>query len=80
MVQFKNASTNVSIVGEDLWIKWSVKKHCVAKVLRAIWDIFLHENNRNYNSYKFSYKFVFTLFFSFLTSQKQESGFQQVDL
>ena len=55
-----------------------MKKHCVAKVLLAIWEIFLHENNRNYNSYKFSYKFAFILFFSFLTNQKQESGFQQV--
>ena len=40
-----------------MWFKWSVKKHCVAKVLLAIWETFLHENNRNYNSYKFSYKF-----------------------
>ena len=61
-----------------LWFKWSVKKHCVAKVLLAIWEIFLHENNRNYNSYRFSYKFAFILFLSFLTNQKQESGFQQV--
>ena len=63
------------------------KKHCVAKVLLAIWEIFLHENNRNYDSYRFSYKsvfihffffFFFFFFFSFLTNQKQESGFQQV--
>ena len=39
---------------------------------------FLHESNRNYNSYKLCYKFAFILFFSFLTNQKQESGFQQV--
>ena len=32
----------------------------------------------NYNTYRFSYKFVFILFLSFLTNQKQESGFQQV--
>ena len=44
----------------------------------AIQEIFLHENNRNYNSYKFSSKFAFILFFSFLTNQKQESGFQEV--
>ena len=61
-----------------LWFKWSVRKHCVAKVLLAIWEIFLHENNRNYNSYRFSYKFAFILFLSFLTNQKQKSGFQQV--
>ena len=38
----------------------------------------LHQNNRNYNSYRFSYKFAFILFLSFLTNQKQESGFRQV--
>ena len=38
----------------------------------------LQENNRNYNSYRFIYKFAFILFLSFLTNQKQESGFQQV--
>ena len=54
------------------------EKHCVAKVLLAIWEIILHENNRNYNSYRFSYKFAFILFLSFLTNQKQESGFQQI--
>ena len=61
-----------------LWFKWSVKKHCVAKVLLAIWESFLHENNRNYISYRLSYKFAFIIFLSFLTNQKQELGFQQV--
>ena len=54
------------------------KKRCVAKVLLAIGEIFLHENNRNYDSYRFTYKFAFILFMPFLTNQKQESGFQQV--
>ena len=40
--------------------------------------MFLHENNHNYNSYKFSYKLAFILFLSFLSNQKQESGLQQV--
>ena len=57
------------------WFKWS-KKNCVAKVLLIIWEIFLHGNNCNYHSYGFSYKFVFILFLSFLTNQKQELGFQ----
>ena len=35
-------------------------------------------NNRNYNSYRFSYKFGFIHFLYFLTNQKQESGFKQV--
>ena len=61
-----------------LWFKWSVQKHCVATALLAIWEIFLPENDRTYNSYRFSYKFPFILFLSFLTNQKQESYFQQV--
>ena len=30
------------------------------------------------NSYRFSYEFTFILFLSFLTNQKQQSGFQRV--
>ena len=55
-----------------------MKKHCAAKDLLAIWEIFLHENNRNYNSYRISHKFTFILFLTFLTNQKQESSFQQI--
>ena len=80
----------MSIVDEDLlrrfyrlfysvsWFKWSVKKHCLAKVLIANSETFLHEKIRNYSSFRFSYKFAFTLFLLFLANQKQESGFQQV--
>ena len=53
-----------------LRLNWSVQKHCVAKVLLAIWEIFLHENSQNHNSYRFSYRFTFILFLSFLTNQK----------
>ena len=39
----------------------------------------LHENNHKHNYYRFSHKFAFIFFLSFiLTNQKQESGFQQV--
>ena len=55
-----------------------MKKHCAAKVLLAISEIFLHENNRNYNSYRFNYKFAFILCLPFFANQKQESSFQQV--
>ena len=58
---------------------WSLRKHCVAELLLAIWEIFVHENNRHYNSYRFSNKFAFIHFLSFLWNQKQESGFHQVD-
>ena len=30
-----------------LRFKWSVKIHCVAKILLAIWQTFLHEDNRH---------------------------------
>ena len=39
----------------------------------------LRDNNRNYNPYRFSYKFAFIIFLSFLTNQRQESGFQHID-
>ena len=67
-----------TLVNFFLWtlrFEWSVKKPCVAKVLLAIWEIFLHENNRDYNSYKFA----FVLFLFFLTNQRQKSGSQQID-
>ena len=54
------------------------KKHYIVKVLLAIPEIFLYENNRNYISYRFNYKFALILFLPFLTNQAQESGFQQV--
>ena len=37
-----------------LWFKLSVKKHCIGKVLPAVWETSLHENSFNYESYKFS--------------------------
>ena len=40
--------------------------------------MFLHENNRNYNSCLFSYKVAFILLLCFLTNRNQESRFQQV--
>ena len=55
------------------------EKHCVAKVLQWVWEILLYENKRNYNSYKFSWKFAFIPFLSFRRNQKQESNFQQVE-
>ena len=57
-----------------------MKKHCVAKVLLAFWEILLHKSNPKYISNRFSYKFAFILFLSFLTNQIQESGFQQFDI
>ena len=55
-----------------------ISEKTLAKVLQAIWEIFLPKNNRYYNSYRLNYKFAFILFLSSLTNQKQESGFQQV--
>ena len=71
-----------TLVNFFLWtlrFEWSVKKPCVAKVLLAISEIFLHENNRDYNSYRFNYKFALIIFLFLLTNQRQKSGFQQID-
>ena len=75
-------SDMTTLVNFFLWtlrFEWSVKKPCVAKVLLAIWEIFLHENNRDYNSYRFNYKFALIIFLFLLTNQRQKSGFQQID-
>ena len=55
-----------------------MKKNCVAKILKGIWGRILYENNRNFNSYKFSYKFNFIPSLSVYENQKQEPNFQQV--
>ena len=55
-----------------------MKKHCVARILQGILERFLRENNRNYNSYKFSYKFDLIPVLSCRRNQKQESKFQQL--
>ena len=39
------------------------KTSVLAKVLVPIRGIFLHENNRHYDSWRFSYKFTFIVFF-----------------
>ena len=78
----------MNIVGEDLlrvlykfYLPFFVssdqcKKHCLAKILQKFWQKLLYEDNRNYNFYKFSYKFTFIRFLSF--HRNQESNFQQV--
>ena len=60
-----------------LWFKWSVKKHCVAKVLLGIWETFLDENNRTIIPTDLVTNLLLSSLF-FLTNQKQESGFQQL--
>ena len=55
-----------------------MKKHYVAKILQGIWEGFLFEHNRNYNSCKFSYKSAFIPCLYLRRNQKQESNFQQV--
>ena len=74
IVPFWTFSTNVPKVHKDL--------------LRVFYRFFIYsfvivvtsekKNNCNYNSYRFSYKFAFIFFLSFIANQKQESGFQQV--
>ena len=68
----KSASTDINIVGKDftagflqvVLFKWSMKKHCVANILQGTWETVLYENNCNYDSYKFCYKFAFIPFLS----------------
>ena len=54
------------------------EKTLCKKVLQGVLERFLYDNNRNYNSYKFSYKFDVIPVLSFRSNQKQESDFQQV--
>ena len=51
------------------------EKHFLAKILQGIWERFLNGNDRNYNSYKFSYEFDFIPFLPFRKNQKQELKF-----
>ena len=55
-----------------------VTEKTLENVLLAIWELFLHENNQNYNSNIFINKFTIILLFPFLRNQEQESDFQQV--
>ena len=45
------------------------EKHCVAKVLLAIWEISLQKNNRNCNFYRFSYNSLLSSFCIFLKTK-----------
>ena len=90
MQQFESSSTNVYIVGENLlkafyrlfYLQFCDSSENVtalcSKGFTSNLTYILHENNRNYNSYRFSSKFTFILFLFFLANQKQESRFQQV--
>ena len=55
-----------------------MKKHRATKILQGIGEIFLYENNRNCNFYKFSYKLTFIPFVFFNRNQNQKPNFQQV--
>ena len=55
-----------------------IREKTLANILLAIWQLFLYENNQNYNSSRVINKFAFILLLSFLTDQKQDSDFQQV--
>ena len=83
----KNTHTSLYNVGEDLlgmfcklfYLQCCVSSdYCVAKILPAVWETVLYKNNCSYDSYKFSYKFVFILFSPLRRIEKQESSFQQV--
>ena len=70
---------NLKLVYLRLCFKRSVNRHCLAKVLLAICEISLYENNCN--NCKNSYKIVtirLDLFFSICRNQKKESNFHEV--
>ena len=58
--------------------KLSNSEKLVGKILPAILETFLDENNCNYNSYKLSYRSAFIFFFIFCRDRNQESYFQEV--
>ena len=83
--------TNVCIVGKDLLktlrklfylrfcvFSWPLKKTQRSKVFASYLRNPLYENNCNYNSCKFGYKFAFVIFLFFPRNQKQDSNFLQV--
>ena len=88
----ESSSANVHIVGENLLraiYKLFCSSFCVSMIsentlcekdftLHRISGICLHENDRNNNSYKSSYKFTFIPFLPFHRNKKQMSNFQQV--
>ena len=58
--------------------KWSMKNHRLAKDLLAVSEIFLHENNHNCNSFRFSYKFIGILFCPFLENKNNNQVFSKL--
>ena len=61
-----------------LSFKWLLREHCGAKLLVAMWEIVLYENNCNYNSCKFKLQIHFSPHLSFLRHQSQESSFSKL--
>ena len=74
LISWKTCYPHV-VLFKILSLEGAVKEHYVAKLLLAIWGTFLYENNRNINSYKFSYKLIFIPFSFFLMNQKQKPYF-----
>ena len=52
-------------------LKWSVKNHHVAKILQGIWERFLHENHRNYNSWNLVISSPLFLFCPFIETKSK---------
>ena len=53
-------------------------KNRLAKDLLAVSEIFLHENNHNCNSFRFSYKFIGILFCPFLENKNNNQVFSKL--
>ena len=60
-----------------LCFRWTVKKYCVAKFHKEI-ERFLYEINRNYNLYKFNYKFAFIPFCPLVETKNKNQIFSKL--
>ena len=76
LISWKRCYSHV-VLFKILSLEGPVKELYVAKRLLAIWETFLYENNRNINSYKFSYKFIFIPFSFFLMNQNKSLIFRK---
>ena len=62
---FARAGILVVVLFAILCFNWSVKENCGAKILLTIWETLPYENHCNFDSCKFSYNSLLSLFCPF---------------
>ena len=70
---FESLETIITTAG-----KLSNSEKLVGKILPAISETFLDENNCNYNSYKLSYRSAFIFFLSFVETEIKNPIFRKL--